>query len=266
LTEPNGKVWQTEGAGNGKIMWSELNVTATVVKANRNGVISLPKDPRVSDGKLPHVTVTAPSHPDLRAEIDIPIRYDRRYALDFSGTQGSSGLNGADGINGIDGSSGSIDLNNPSPGGNGSDGTAGMDGGDGHPGGDGLPVQIRVALQAGRQHLLQLGVSAAGRQTFFLVDALSGSLTVKADGGVGGTGGTGGRGGRGGSGGIGWPIGQSGNNGSNGRDGSNGPAGRGGLITVTYDSQAKPFLTAIKLSSWNGPAPVFKEASVPPLW
>src|SRR5262249_60470210 len=76
---------------------------------------------RLSDGGMGHVTVTVPSHPDVRAaELDIPFRYDVKFTANFSG---SSGMQGSDGINGIDGSSGmmgSLDPNHPSAGGNGS--------------------------------------------------------------------------------------------------------------------------------------------------
>jgi hypothetical protein len=30
VTEPNGKILQTEGAGQGKVMWKDLKVTATI--------------------------------------------------------------------------------------------------------------------------------------------------------------------------------------------------------------------------------------------
>jgi hypothetical protein len=266
FTQPNGKILQTEGAGHGKVMWKDLQVTASIVTANQKGVISLPRDPRVSDGKVPHVSVTAPSHPDLRADLDIPIRYDEKYVANFSGVSGTSGLNGADGLNGISGTSGSIDPNNPSPGGNGSDGTDGSNGQDGGAGGDAPPVQVRIAFRPGSHPLLQIGVSARGQQKFYLLDPQGGSLTVKADGGAGGSGGRGGRGGQGGSGGIGTPNGQSGRNGSDGRNGLDGSPGRGGKITVAYDPQAKPYLAAIHLSSEYGPAPTFQEESVSPLW
>jgi hypothetical protein len=52
----------------------------------------------------------------------------------------------------------------------------------------------------------------------------------------------------------------------NGQDGLPGTDGKGGLITVVYDSAAKPFLSALHLLSQNGPAAVFREASVAPLW
>ena len=210
ITDADGKVLQTEGAGQGKVLWSDLKVKASVVTANKKGVVSLPRDPRVSDGKMPHVTITVPSHPDIRAELDIPVRYDYNFTSNFSGSNGTSGFNGSDGLDGTSGSTGSIDPNNPSPGGNGSDGTNGSNGQDGGRGGDAPPVQIRVALRSGSHPLLQMDVVAPGREEVFLVDPHGGSLTVEADGGSGGSGGRGGRGGRGGSGGTGTPSGSRG--------------------------------------------------------
>ena len=266
VTEPNGNILQTEGAGHGKVLWKDLQVTASVVIANQKGIVSLPHDPRKSEGKLAHVSITVPSHPDLRAELDIPLRYDYPFVSNFSGSSGSSGMNGSDGMDGASGSMGSIDLNNPSPGGNGGNGTDGSNGGDGEHGGDAPPVQIRLTLRSGSHPLLQMSVSAAGHNRLYLVDPQGGSLTVNADGGPGGSGGRGGRGGRGGSGGMGTPSGSSGSNGSDGRNGFDGPPGKGGSITVTYDPQAKPYLSALHLSNKGGPKPVFKEEPVAPLW
>ena len=266
VTEPDGKVLQTEGAGHGKVLWKDLKVTASVVTANQKGVLSLAKDPRISDGKLPHVTITVPSHPDLRAELDIPLHYDYAFVSNFSGSAGSSGMNGSDGMNGASGSSGSMDPNNPSPGGNGGNGTDGSNGGDGGSGGNAPPVKVQVTLRSGSHPLLQASVSAAGHQRLYLVDPQGGSLTVKADGDSGGSGGRGGRGGQGGSGGMGTPSGSSGSNGSDGRSGFDGSPGRGGSITVTYDPLVKPFLGTIHLSNQNGPPPVFKEEPVAALW
>ncbi len=266
VTEPDGKVLQTEGAGRGKVLWKDLHVTATVVAANQKGIVSLPHDPRKSEGKVGHVTITVPSHPDLRAELDIPVRYNYAFTSNFSGSSGSSGMNGSDGMAGSSGSMGSTDPNNPSAGGNGGNGTDGSNGEDGGSGGDAPPVQVRVALRSGSHPLLQVSVSAAGKQKLYLVDPQGGSLTVRADGGPGGSGGRGGRGGQGGSGGMGTPSGSSGSNGSDGRSGFDGSPGRGGSITVTYDPQAKPFLAAIRLSNKGGPPPAFKEEPVAALW
>src|ERR1035437_6555224 len=141
VTEPDGKVLQTEGAGHGKGLWRGLHVTPTAGTANQKGVVSLPHDPRKSEGKVGHVTITVPSHPDLRAELDIPVRYNYAFTSNFSGSSGSSGMNGSDGMAGSSGSMGSTDPNNPSAGGNGGKRTQGSDGGDGGPGGDARPRQ-----------------------------------------------------------------------------------------------------------------------------
>lgn len=267
FTQPNGTALVTEGKGNGKVLWKDLTVTATVVSVNKKGVLSLPRDPRVSDGKTGHVVITVPSHPDLHAEFDVPLRYNYPFASNYAGSSGSSGLNGSDGQSGSSGSSGSMDPDNPSAGGDGGNGTDGSNGGDGGDGGDGPPVQVQVALRTGSHPLLQFGVTVAGhKERFYLVDPQGGSLTVSSEGGSGGSGGKGGSGGSGGSGGTGTPNGSSGRNGSSGSDGHNGSDGRGGSLTVIYDPQVKPFLSAIHLSNPSGPAPVFKEAAVAPLW
>jgi hypothetical protein len=271
ITQPDGKVLLTEGAGAGKVQWKDLNVTASVVTVNNKGVIALARDPRVSDGKTGHVTVSIPSHPDVKAaDLDIPFRYDVKFTAHFDGAKGSDGMNGTDGTDGISGSPGSTDPNNPSAGGNGSNGSDGSNGGDGGAGGDAPNVQILVAVQQPADptghNLLQISVTANGKSRFFLVDPQGGSLYVSADGGQGGSGGRGGRGGRGGSGGIGSPNGSDGMSGSDGHNGSDGSAGRGGLITVTYDSQAQAYLTALHLSSSSGPKPVLTEGHVPAPW
>jgi hypothetical protein len=147
FTQPNGKVLQTEGAGQGKVMWKDLHATATIALVNQKGILSLPGDPRISDGKIPHVVITVPSHPGLLAELDIPVRYDERYIANFSGSDGASGFNGSDGASGMSGSSGSMDPNNPSAGGNGSNGSDGSDGQDGSSGSDAPPLQVRIALR-----------------------------------------------------------------------------------------------------------------------
>ena len=267
LTGPNGQVFKTEGAGKGKIMWKDLAVTASVVTVNKKGVVSLSGDPRKSDGKTGHVTITAPSHPDLHADLDIPLRYNVKYAADFSGAKGIDGMSGTDGTDGSMGSSGSMDPNSPSPGGNGGDGTDGGNGQDGGPGGDASPVQVFLTMHSGPQTLLEAGVMAQGRkERFYLIDPSGGSLTVSADGGPGGSGGRGGRGGHGGMGGLGTPSGMNGRDGFDGRAGSDGPAGNGGSITVLYDPAAASFLATIHLSNSGGPKPVFKEQPVAPLW
>jgi hypothetical protein len=267
FAQPSGTVLVTEGKDKGKVLWKDLVVTANIVSVNKKGIVSLPRDPRISDGKTGHVAITAPSHPGLSTELNIPLRYDYAFVTSFAGGRGGSGINGIDGTDGMSGSMGSIDPDNPSPGGDGTNGTSGTDGQDGGAGGDAPPIQIRVTLRSGSHPLLQAGVSVAGhKERFFLVDPKGGSLTVNSEGGPGGSGGKGGRGGRGGSGGIGTPNGRSGSDGSSGRDGSDGRPGNAGGITVTYDPQVKPFLATIRLSNPGGTSPVFKEESVAALW
>jgi len=267
FTTADGQVFVTEGAGHGKILWQDLNVSATVASANNKGVLSLPSDPRLSEGKLPHVTITAPSHPDLKAELDVPIRYDRAFTATFAGSTGSSGLDGTNGTDGTSGTMGSFDPDHPQAGGDGSDGTNGTDGQNGSNGGDGPPVLVRVTVRQGSQFpLLQIAVQAERQTTMFLVDPQGGSLTVRSMGGNGGQGGKGGRGGRGGSGGVGSPNGRSGRDGLDGHDGLSGSTGRGGAITVIYDPEVTPYLSAIHTPRGDGPAPIFREEPVGPLW
>ena len=267
FTQPSGPVLLTEGRGKGKVLWKDLVMTASVVSVSKKGIVSLPRDPRISDGKTGHVAITVPAHPGLSAELDIPLRYDYNFVTHFAGSSGSNGMNGSDGLDGLSGSPGSLDPDHPSPGGDGSNGSNGTDGVDGGDGGDAPPITIRVTLRSGNHPLLQVGVSAPGHnERFYLVDPQGGSLTVNSNGGYGGSGGKGGRGGRGGSGGIGTPNGRSGSDGSSGRDGSDGRPGRGGSITVNYDPKVKPFLATIRLSNQGGPSPVFEEEHVAPLW
>jgi hypothetical protein len=185
FTQPDGKILVTEGQGKGKVLWQDITVTPTVVTANNKGIVTLAHDPRVSDGKTAHVSITVPSHPDLHAELDIPITYDYNFVSNFSGSKGSDGLNGTDGMSGTSGSMGSTDPNNPSAGGDGGNGTDGSDGQDGGNGGNAPAVQIRVMLRPGAHPLLQASVTAAGKQRLYLVDPAGGALTVKADGGPG---------------------------------------------------------------------------------
>jgi uncharacterized membrane protein YgcG len=265
FAEQDGKVLITEGQGHGKVLWKDLVVAPIVVSA-RKGTVSLPEDPRISDGKVAHVTITVPSHPDLHAELDIPVRYDRNFSANFYGSSGSNGSSGSSGTDGFSGSSGSTDPDHPSPGGNGSDGGRGSDGQDGEDGSDGPSVAVRVALRSGSHPLIQVSVYADRHETFYLVDPQGGSLTVKTEGGSGGSGGKGGAGGRGGAGGSGSPDGASGHDGASGMDGRDGSPGKGGSIIVTYDPQVTPFLRTVRLFNPGGPRPVFRQEPVAPLW
>jgi hypothetical protein len=267
FTQPDGKILTTEGKGKGKVLWSDLKATTTVVSIDKKGVVSLPHDPRVSQGKIGHVTLTIPSHPGIQADLDIPLRYDYAFTATYNGASGSSGSNGTDGTAGSSGSPGSIDPDNPSAGGDGGNGTDGTAGGDGGDGDDAPPVLVQVTLQPGTKPLLQISVTAPGRkQHFYLVDPNGGTLNVFANGGAGGSGGRGGNGGSGGSGGVGTPNGSSGSSGNSGRSGFDGSPGRAGSITIHYDPQTKPFLSIIRTFNAGGPAPVFNQQPIAPLW
>lgn len=266
FTQPGGKVLVTAGKGKGKVLWRDLVVSPSVVSVNKSGVLTLPSDPRVSDGKTGLVVITVPSHPGLSAVLAIPLRYNYPFAARYSGFSGSDGTSGTDGLDGSSGSMGSMDPDHPSAGGDGGNGTSGSSGGNGSNGGDGPDVQVRVTLRAGAHPLLQAGVTTGGPEQYFLVDPQGGSLTVTSTGGSGGKGGRGGRGGRGGSGGMGMPSGNSGSSGSDGSNGSDGSDGRGGSITVTYDPAVQPYLATIRTSNQGGSKPVFHQAPVAALW
>lgn len=266
FTTAAGEVLTTEGEGRGKVLWEDLKVTSTIVSTNSRGIVSLSRDPRLSEGNLPHLIITVPSHPELSTEFDVPVRYDCAFNAYFSGSAGSNGAEGSNGTDGANGSNGSTDPNKPSPGGNGSNGSNGSDGQSGEPGRDAPPVQVRVAFKPGDRPLLQVSVSDSHHEELFLIDPKGGTLTVSAEGGPGGSGGKGGKGGLGGTGGKGLPNGKNGRNGTNGTDGWDGAKGRGGYITVVYDPRAGPFLDAIHLYNNHGPPPVYSEESVAPLW
>ena len=185
VVQPDGTALQTEGVAGGKVLWEDLQITATVVAVSPKGIISLPADPRLSDGRTPHLTISVPSHPGLQTELGIAVRYDGAFNSNFSGSPGMSGMDGSAGSDGMSGSMGSFDPNNPSPGGDGSDGSNGSDGQDGGPGGDAPSVLVNVAFRPGVRPLLQVSVTGGGRVDRFLVDPQGGSLTIKAEGGPG---------------------------------------------------------------------------------
>ena len=264
--QPDGKVLVTSGIGKGKVMWKDITVTPSVVTVSKKGVLLLDRDPRKSDGKTAHVDITVPSHPDLHAALDIPLRYDYPFVASYAGTSGMNGSNGQDGSNGSNGTDGSTDPDHPSAGGNGGDGGNGTDGSNGTDGGNGPALTILLTLRNGPHPLLQASVTAQGskKSRYYLVDPNGGTLTVSSSGGSGGSGGKGGRGGSGGSGGNGIPPGLSGRNGNSGNDGHSGSDGSPGPITIHYDPSAKPYLSALHLGRASNSS--FNEESVPPLW
>lgn len=224
---PNGQSWRTEGAGGGAIMWEDLTIASTIATYNNDGTVSLPVDPRLSDGKTGHVVVTLAFNPNLRAEADVPTRYDLKYFADFNGNRGSSGSN----IRG---------------------------GRDGSQGGNAPDVTIRLVMHPGDRKLIEAAVQpVGGEETFYLIDPSGGSLSVSADGGPGGAGDRS----------ISSGIDQGGVSAAGReRDGADGPRGRGGEITVIYDPAVAHYLGVLQLSSLGGPEPIFNSQPLDPLW
>ncbi|MDP9011829.1 MAG: hypothetical protein M3O41_04045 [Pseudomonadota bacterium] len=275
----DGQQFATVGSGHGKVALDNYTIEAAVIQVSKSGTVSLSSDPRVSDGKVGHLRITPVAHPDVVAEIDIPVRYDMAFSADFSGVDGAKGFDGTDGFTGSSGADGRPAMVDPTtgalgtqgPGGRGSDGGNGGDGSNGQDGTSGGAVHLWIRLESGTTPLLQIKASSGSRQSFYLVDPNGGSLRVIANGGAGGRGGSGGKAGRGGSGGVGFPNGPSGLDGQSGWDGRAGAHGAAGTITISVDPRAQPFMKCISWSNYSGggvagPAPKIIPEPVPALW
>jgi hypothetical protein len=278
-TTTDGRRLVTAGAGHGNVLFDSFKYTPSIVQLNKSGGVSMPADPRASEGQTAHLRITPIGQPDVVADLEIPVRYDVAYQANFSGANGfpgGDGLPGTDGMSGTDGSLPVVDPatgigGTPGPGGNGSDGgngTDGSNGGDGSPGG---AVHLWMRLTADKAPLLQIKVTGNGHEFLYLVDPNGGSLKVLANGGSGGRPGSGGRGGRGGTGGIGFPSGLSGSDGRPGFDGHPGNDGAAGSIIVSVEPAAQTYLSSLHLSNVDGSgrsgtAPKILVESVPVLW
>ena len=278
-TTQDGKQYPTVGVGKGKVAFDNYTIQATIVQVNKRGTVSLSSDPRVSEGQVAHLHIVPTAHPELAADLDIPVRYDIPFAANYSGTDGHDGLSGNDGIDGnsgTDGSPATVDpttgaLGTPGPGGNGSDGGNGGDGQDGDNGSAGGNVNAWIRLDPGAKPLLQIKVVSGNHQSLYLVDPNGGSLKILANGGAAGRGGSGGRGGRGGRGGSGFPPGLDGHDGLPGQDGHAGSGGASGSIAISVDPAAEPFMKCISWSNHGGngrpgPAPEIAVEPVAVLW
>ena len=278
-TTQDGKQFATAGAGKGKVSFDNYTIQATIVQIGKGGAVSLSSDPRESDGKVPHLRIIPTAHPDVIAELDVPVRHDIPFVANFSGADGANGMDGFAGLDGNAGSDGAAPTVDPvtgapvtaGPGGRGSDGGNGSDGSDGQDGSPGGAVHIWVRLNSDAKPLLQAKVTSGVRQSFYLVDPNGGSLKIVADGGAGGREGAGGRAGRGGSGGIGFPNGFAGLDGRPGADGRKGQDGAAGTITISVDPAARPFLKCISWSNHGGggspgPSPTIVVETVAALW
>ncbi len=275
----DGKQLVTAGAGHGKVLLDSFLFTPSVVQINSHGKVSLPADPRISEGKIANLHVDTVGHPDVVADLHIAVRYDVPFVANFSGAAGSRGFDGTDGLDGSQGSSATPSPPDPTTGlpgpeGPGGNGGNGGNGGDGSNGGDGAPgaaVHLWLRLESTSGPLLQAKVSGGGRDLYYLIDPTGGTLKVTADGGAGGAGGSGGRAGRGGLGGSGSPSGFNGLDGLPGSDGLAGAPGAAGTITVSVDPTAQPYEHLLVLSNHSGsgrpgPAPTIVIEPVPPLW
>ncbi len=267
----DGRTLATVGTGDGKVLPDSYRFQASIVTCDEDGVVTMPEDPRLTDGHVAHVRITPAGRASPVADVDVVARYDAPFEGVYAGDAGRDGASGMDGFPGPSGAPGSFDPDHPSAGGDGSSGTSGSDGTDGGEGGPGPDVHVWISLAPAPHPLLRVRVSERGQDHFFAVDPAGGSLRVVARGGHGGSGGAGGRGGSGGSGGMGQPDGASGNAGSDGRSGFPGRGGASGRITVSVDPAARVFLDRFRFVAQDGegragPAPVVITEPVPRPW
>ena len=273
-TATDGRTLATVGTGDGKVLLDSYVFDGSLVTVDADGNVSLPADPRPTEGRTPHVRIHAAGQATPVADLDIPIRYDIPYSATYAGRNGLDGLPGHDGMDGMDGLAGSNDPNNPSAGGNGGNGSDGGNGGDGDDGSDGPAVHVTIALAPGSADthpLLRVRVTESRADRYFIVDPAGGSLTLAVQGGAGGSGGAGGRGGRAGSGGPGQPSGMSGFAGQAGWSGHDGRGGGAGSVGVAVDPAASRYLDRFHFSNRDGrggtgPAPVVTVGPVPAPW
>lgn len=271
-TTADGNQLVSVGAGQGKVLFDSFTFDTTIAQVNKKGIVSMPADPRVSEGQLPHIRITVVGHPDVVADLDVPLRYDVNYVAHFDGAAGFDGTSGLDGLSGSNGSDAFADANgNLGPGGNGGNGGNGGDGTDGAPGGPGQAVHVWVTLTSGARPLLQIRVVGLKNERFYLIDPVGGSLEVDANGGRGGSGGAGGRGGQGGAGGNGFPSGFPGQAGRDGWNGHDGAPGAAGTIVVSMDPGAQPFAGRLHYvnrsgSGAPGASPQISVEPVPAIW
>ena len=101
FTDANGKDVGDRGKGQRQDSLVRSHGHASVVTVNKKGVLSLPHDPRKSDGKTGQVEISVPSHPEMHASLTVPVRYNYPFVANFNGSNGSSGANGTDGMDGV---------------------------------------------------------------------------------------------------------------------------------------------------------------------
>jgi len=247
-TLKSGETMLSWGVPNGKVSWDSFKVES--VRGGTltpGGIFTLSADPRQTFAAPASVRLSVVGSPSAVHELFIAPRYDCAYEADVSGDRGSSGSSGSDGSNGSDGG----------PGQTGSSGGSGDDGHNGENGGSGPNVVVAVSLVASEKTpLLKVRVTSSDERLprAYLIDAVNGSLTVKANGGAGGAGGGGGDGGYGGAGGKNEDGSQaaSGSDGMGGNGGNGGNGGPGGRILLLVTPDAQPYLGVLHLENRGG--------------
>ncbi len=270
-TTTDGRTLASVGTGDGKVLLDSYVFEASVATVDADGVVRLPADPRLSEGRTPHVRPHAAGQATPVAELDIPLHYDVAYTTTYAGRDGGDGTDGLDGLAGPPGGTGSFDPESPSAGGDGGDGGNGTDGDHGEDGSPGPDVRVAIALAPGAHPLLRVRAIESGHDRFFLVDPDGGSLALAVRGGHAGQGGRGGRAGPGGSGGAGSPPGMGGRDGLPGHDGLAGSAGAAGRVEVAVDPAAARYLDRFRFTNVDGdgrpgPAPAITLAPVALAW
>src|SRR6202035_4651003 len=64
-TTTDGKQFVTVGPGHGKVLFDSFTFNATVATVNKKGKVSLPADPRLSEGVVPHIRILVIGQPDV---------------------------------------------------------------------------------------------------------------------------------------------------------------------------------------------------------
>jgi hypothetical protein len=194
------------------------------------GDLTGPTDPRAAWGSSGVLTVSSASDPDLRAQLEIPLRYDCTVTVQAHGRDGYPGEQGPNGI-----------PANP----------RGTDGQRGHPGdagGDAPELHLRATIvpepRTGEE-VLQVEIEVLGEDElrYAAIHPGTGELVLSA---LGGRGGQGGRGGDGGD-----SDGATGGSGAEG--GAGGIGGRGGVVRVFVDSSAVGRVRNIIVENVGGP-------------
>jgi hypothetical protein len=101
VTLQDGKQLVTAGAGKGKVLLDSFVFTPSLATIDKRGKVSLPADPRITDGKVPNIHIVTVGHPG---------RGGSEGTGNPNGFSGTDGLAGADGRPGNGGAAGAITV------------------------------------------------------------------------------------------------------------------------------------------------------------